>query len=440
MIAHLGFLAALSTAHAGLSDAELLALRQQVQPLVEQAAGRAFQTTPAVDARAPGGIGDVIEKEAQGLAHLFYPELGPRALGAFLQGGRSGRNVYGKFGLFDQTVYVRSDIAKAWKLRRKALGLDAREDETEENLAACVLAHELAHALQFENSDLEKVVQSGDMEQLAAWNAMAEGHAVQIARAVCTARGTPELMGRLEIGLGFDGPGPGPEAGELQTTHEAGLRFVEAQPDVWSAFGAPPTDTRMVYRPDRYVPGAAVVPFPAWPALETAALSLVDGEPSLLMGDRVGFQTLQPLVRRSEAGERALDGLVAAHLETVARGIGVVEVMVVHTTDAQSSATLLQAFREHEAWRVRPERKWRSATYVEAPEDSPGPAGGWHSKLTVRPAYNGDLGAETAVWAASRGRWVVRIWTSQRTLPDETMAATLDGLLASLPAPDSVIP
>lgn len=434
LIAQLATLAFLSAAHAGLSDAELLELRAEILPMVEQAAGRRFTAPPAVDTRTHAGIGDVIEAENEALAGRFYPHLGPRALHAFGRGDPAGTPVFGKFSLINQTVYIRSDIARAWRLRRKAGGLDARETETEENLAACVLAHELAHALQVQHSALDSVVQGRDMERLAAWNALAEGHAVQITRQVCAARGTPELMARLEPALGFDGPGPGPGSGELQSSHEAGLRFVEAQPDIWAVFAALPTDTRMIHRPDTYQPGVSVGAFPGWPTLEASARDLLGGDPSLLMRDRAGFQTLQPLIRRSEAGEQVLDALASAHIGTVSQGARVVEVMAVEMASPAAAEGLLQAFREQEAWRLRPERRWRSATFVEPPVDSGGPAGGWHSRFTVRPSQGGDLGAVTAVWAATRGRWVVRVWMSQITPEDARCGATLHTLLTALVA------
>jgi hypothetical protein len=414
---------------AAIRDKDLELLRDTIAPMVEDAAGRKFKSVPQVDAMPASGIGEVLGQENAGLAHLFFPGLGPSALHAFdvLSRG-SGAMVLGKYGLFDQTVYLRSDLPAAWKGALRAVGKETETDP--QALAGCVLAHELTHALQAENSPLESIAQGGDLEALAAWNTLAEGHAVWVQEKVCTKLGHPELVPLLREVVGFDGMGP-------PTPYQAGLHFVEEHVgSIWEVFADPPVDTAMIHLPERYRAGASPPAFAHWSALQQAVVAVGGTEPKLQFGARTGYQALLTTVAEAVDGETALSGFVAGHTATGAFGVGGLTITTIEMQDNEAAQTLQSAIRVSSRALAAPGREFPIPTSVEAPGPVPGFEGtqAWRTLVTMRSPGMNAVGLATETMVFAEGSWVVRAELVNLEADAGALAAAIRVLLRALSA------
>jgi hypothetical protein len=237
-----------------ISQTEVEWMMREVAPLVEQVAGRRFTTLPELVMADPKRIAEVVYEEQ---LHLLRDVDGMAEADAEASARRTAVDVSGafagKYGFLDGRLYVsiqgiEDSIAleggQAWMLRP---------------MVRVVVAHELAHALQDQYTNLEALVQAADGgDAIMAINCAVEGHAVWVHEQVGEKAGlgaAVDLMTRL---LGYDMPvRRRMDPGDFYHTYVYGLGrdFIAYQAEkggterVWQVLGDPPDATSMIVKP-----------------------------------------------------------------------------------------------------------------------------------------------------------------------------------------------
>jgi hypothetical protein len=237
---------------------------KQLIPLVEETAGRKFKQTPDVR------LGDR-EEVADALARDFVPQLKNMNPGidegdlkevAENEARAMAMVLLGKYALEDRVVYLMprnvDPLFKLGKVDRKHV----------KPILQLVIAHELTHALQFEDEKLvERFRSVRTMEQMQALNATIEGHAVLIQDMVGGKLGLDdsvlELSRLMAAGsMKLDDPGlnllNNLIAAQYEQIYMSGRKFMEyhfekgGNEALWKILAAPPVKTSMISKPETY--------------------------------------------------------------------------------------------------------------------------------------------------------------------------------------------
>ena len=293
---------------------QLNVILDEVMPLVEEEAGRAFQARPPVGLGTPATLAAIVETEARLLLAATYPDLPEEKIHRLAEESRLAvPGIIGKYAVRSKTLYISLDALGA------TIDSGVFEPEQSRDMVTLVMAHELTHALQGESADFIAQVQgSADMDAMHAMNSVVEGQATWVTARVAARLGLEELDAEMEGLQGWsDEEGPlHPGAYPIWSRYGLGKRFVEAVYQqgghelVWTMLESPPRSSSMIWRPETY--GSEVAEDP-----ELAAK--LDGLEALLTkGEWLAYtSTLGETTLREEALGWDQDALgeVLSHLE-----------------------------------------------------------------------------------------------------------------------------
>jgi hypothetical protein len=392
------------SAEARLTDRELAALLQEVLPQVEQAAGRELEPMIPVEVVGPGPFADMVGKEQAARATLTHPGLPMRRVRVVAYSGQVGSHgVIAKYSLFEHAVYISAEALDQTVRQMQGAG----HPVTEQGFARCVLAHELAHALQAQTGAFERAAASGDAERFLALNMVSEGHAVQLHEQVCD----EAHRGPVREMLGLDSD---------LTAYGAGAAFLSTQPDPWAVFQSPPVDTAMIYLPERYAPSEPP-PFDRWEALEQAARALTRNATTVVVRSRSGYHDLRAQAPTDDALRAALGDLESAHVVEAFPDLGQVHVLLARFRDEASARAYVAA-----AQSLPLAPQGTHPTYVEPPRAvAVGAAEGSRSLSTVRPSDAGTAALRLERWTLAKGPWVTVVTLTNLKPRDKHLLAAL---------------
>jgi hypothetical protein len=233
---------------------DLVQMRDDLLPLVEQVAGGRFSEVPGVGMGTDAELGELLYEETLEMLRKLFdaPEELIESMARRAQG--SAGILLGKYGLSTKKVYLGLPTLQR-SADAKDLGPDERLD------AAClVLGHELAHALQMQlASHDERFARLGGIEGFECLHAVGEGHAVFVERGVAQAFDRMPLFWTLTEGQGWGPEGlMEPRAFSIWAAYGQGLRFIDyhyqagGHDQVWRVLRELPVQTRMIFRPETY--------------------------------------------------------------------------------------------------------------------------------------------------------------------------------------------
>ena len=254
------------------SNSEIQAMATGLIPLVEEASGRQFKSAPKV---AITGNFEMIRILGNDLVPQYekqFPNSSKSAiyLRSFISAGLFSPGLMGKYGVTDKAVYVLPENIKSVMEEAKIPG------ELEKDLMKIIIAHELTHALQDQEIDLNRsIVKAGDADESLAFQAMIEGHAVYIQNAVAKKLGldaaadegrriltAPEhkdeewLLNRVAMA----------DAVRWESIYLGGEKFIShhvakgGMEKVWAMMESPPSRTSMIVKPASYTVDAQTFP------------------------------------------------------------------------------------------------------------------------------------------------------------------------------------
>jgi len=169
-----------ATQHTGvrkLTQPELDAIRDHVQPLVEKHAGRKFTSKPKVVLAHNSTVGRILNRELKAQFTKQFPNLTKSELKRVVAASASAMalGLLGKIDTQTQALYI---LPGMFDILTKSKLIPAEE---ERNLLTLVVAHELTHLLQDDVFHLEKSLGAlGDQAELHAFNGAIEGHATYV--------------------------------------------------------------------------------------------------------------------------------------------------------------------------------------------------------------------------------------------------------------------
>jgi hypothetical protein len=364
------------------TDEDLVAIRDRVAPLVEQATGKRFAPVPPIEVLSDAEFARRLAAESQGLAYLFHPDVTPELLGLVSIGSRAlAPYVVGKYALFEHELEVTSGgfVRTSQALAEKGTPVEP------DVLATCVVAHELTHALQAQSGAFERVASSRDAEWFGALNAVAEGQAAVVAREVCDELGYGQANPAIEALLGITGDPP--------SVYRYGVDFATVHPDMWAVLADPPWDMEALLFPDRYRPEPP--PTCPWADRLGAAMAPLTSAPDPI--HRLGYLSVLEKVGDSPEHRAIVDRRVASWGISAGVGLGSIAIERVDFADESSATAFAAALSAHAA--VRPSEDRGSAIY-QLSEAVEGWAGVWRSRVDVRnPAMPALSATITQVWS-----------------------------------------
>ena len=239
------------------------AILKEVLPLVELQAGKTFKSIPVIKLANRRQLIPILTKETLQRAHTMVPDEAEEAKSMAGISARAYAEVLlGLYEYLDHTLYLApgnllSRMARA-KIDRKYQGA----------ILKLVIAHELTHALQDQEVDLGKSLrQANTFEKSNALSGTIEGHAVYVQGQVAGALHLEAAMKEMTRSLAL---GPFGEHSLLNkmTDHAENSLFKDrylggrdfiawhakqgGNERVWQILAAPPTQTRMLFHPERY--------------------------------------------------------------------------------------------------------------------------------------------------------------------------------------------
>jgi len=232
---------------------------EEIAPLVERFAGRAFDRIPSVVVADIPRVERVLYEEQ---VHLLRRANGMSAEAARRQARATvaevGSTFVGKYGFLDHTLYIVPGAV------RGALAEEGLEPGLEFAVLELVVAHELTHALQDQQANLdESVIHRSGNDAVMALNCLVEGHAVWVHEQVGAARGHPEAVEAVARILGYDREDEAtaaidPERYYTSYVYGQGRAFVDyharerGSEALWTILRDPPLASSMIVHPDTY--------------------------------------------------------------------------------------------------------------------------------------------------------------------------------------------
>ena len=290
---------------------ELRSMVEEIAPVVEDVAGRRFERLPQIVAADDERLRDVIVREQLYLTQgegLAPDEAEQRAR---VIADDVASTFAGKYGFLDETLYISvegialrlaAERAPAWLFRP---------------MVRVVIAHELAHALQDQHTDLAAMVRHAHgTDAVIAINCAIEGHAVWVHEAVAARMGLGDALEVMTELLGTNrslAPALDPDAYHNTYIYGLGRDFVAfhvhhgGTEQVWKILNKPPATTAQIASPDRWMSRRAL----SWPnpGLRRSVGRLA---PRRWRVDtrRLGDYEVRDQLMRAEASEALADALV----------------------------------------------------------------------------------------------------------------------------------
>ncbi|NCG20722.1 MAG: hypothetical protein GWP91_17070 [Rhodobacterales bacterium] len=295
------------------SDENLESILNEVQPLVEAAAGRKFKTKPKLVLSEDVDFPGLITAEMQwilGEVMPDTPELMRNNMAA--QSGRSmSRHVLGKYGLLSKEVYLPKRLLEDVPSHIEV------DSERINDVLRLIIAHEITHALNDQHADLPAQVSVMiDAEQLTAAGGVWEGLATWVEGEVARNLGLKELFWKLN---GLQGWGPNGlenvSAWDTWAKYGLGRDFIShhaasGTDALWEPVVDLPASTSMLFRPDTYSSEAPVPPRNYNLALKGVDQKLSKGD-WMISNTRLGEVDLRGETIHDESNMEALDAMLS---------------------------------------------------------------------------------------------------------------------------------
>lgn len=332
-----------------VTEAELEAVRDEVLPLVEEIAGRTLDPVPEMVLATPKVLGRVVADEQRHLLVGSGVALEDADRAAQATARETAAAFAGKYGFLDGRLYVSVDGLE------DALAIEGYPEWMLRPALRVVIAHELVHALQDQEVNLDHaVIDAGSGDAVMALNCLVEGHAVWVHEEVGARLHLEEAVAAVDDLLGTDTPfrrRMDPREFQQRYVYGLGRDFVAwhvargGTDRVWDVVAHPPTSTARIVAP--------------W-AGDTAPLPLTGRERRRLQraGERLagpGWQTdAQPLgdfdlrdqlVRAGADQAIANDLRVGFNTRVVGGAMAGAEVQVLRFDDAAGARAFVQGMR-----------------------------------------------------------------------------------------------
>lgn len=240
-----------------IEHAELLSMVDEIAPIVAEVAGRDFESLPPVVIADLKLLSEVIYEEQRHLLAdvegLVPEEIESSARRRSLERASS---FAGKYGLLDGRLYVSVDGL------RYTLGERGSPESLLRPLVRIVIAHELAHALQDQHTDLDHLTHTAEgTDAMMALNCALEGHATWVHEAVADRMGLGEAEALMAQLMGYDEPIQGRmDPADFYPSYVYGLGrdFVAFHAEeggteqVWRVLAHPPAGTSEIVTPETW--------------------------------------------------------------------------------------------------------------------------------------------------------------------------------------------
>jgi len=235
---------------------ELRSMVEEVAPVVEEVAGRRFERLPPVVSADEARLQEVIYAEQIHLTAGEGMSEEEAATRARLLADRVASTFAGKYGFLDKTLYISVEgIANRLAGHRLPAWLFRP-------MLRVVIAHELAHALQDQHTDLAAMARHAHgADALIAINCAIEGHAVWVHETVASRMGLGDALRVMADMLGTNRPlDPSLDPAAYHNTYIYGLGrdFVAfhvhhgGTEQVWRVLDKPPATTQQIASPGRW--------------------------------------------------------------------------------------------------------------------------------------------------------------------------------------------
>lgn len=245
------------------SENEVKAYVKELIPLIEKHAGKKFVKVPQVKIIDRKGMTKILSEEFESQFKNMYSQASNEELHimASKQAAAFSTTLLGKYSIFEKTVYL---MPKNIKPLFTLLNVD---QENLKPLIKVVIAHELTHALQNQEINLQKLFSLNNIDAMQAYNATIEGHAVFVSELVARELGIEnaaiELARMLSAGaINIDDPLMDTVNKTVSAVYEevylGGKKFIEYHYQqggnirLWKILNTPPTRTSMIANPATY--------------------------------------------------------------------------------------------------------------------------------------------------------------------------------------------
>ena len=237
---------------------------KEVLPLVEEVTGRKFKTPPTVKLVRRADLYPVLRKELTPRIKRIFNTLNDEQVRSCAE---STAWVYsmcllGKYGTTTKKLYLLP------RNLNPLMNITGANPEYRQQIVKLMISHELAHALQDQEMDIDKVEnRAKSVENEIAMSATIEGFGVYVQDAVADklkiGAAAKEFARLIAIGS-IKGMDPADEvlaqqnAGAVADVYLRGGDFIAWQFDkggieqVWRVLANPPTSTSMIYHPETY--------------------------------------------------------------------------------------------------------------------------------------------------------------------------------------------
>jgi hypothetical protein len=343
------------------SDEALATYVQDVLPALETAAGRPFKIKPAVVWVEPQALSVLMADELRQIYGSAFPGLQPELVEQMAQSAAlSLGGLLGKYTPTNHTVHISTNPFKS--------GLDSGEysKQLATDMVRLVVAHELAHALQQEQTDLLKVLMtSQDADAVEANRATIEGQATWLEFRVAEALRLDEAHETLTAFQGWGKDGLEKlESFPVWATYGQGMLFIDAltkehgQEYVWqTVLESPPKRTAMLYRPSTYGQAAPTAKHLA-SALDGPIHKLTKNSPWSVINSTLGETTLRGEALYTDMKELET---ILGHIVKAQQLVGMLpdreaDIRVIEFDQAEWATryvTLLSAQKEDETKRIQ---------------------------------------------------------------------------------------
>lgn len=422
---------------------ELEALVTRLLPLVEEAAGRRFLHRPEIVPTDPASLSRVFYREQMHLlGRLSELDLDEAHEMARATAGEITSAFVGKYGFLDKRLYV---MAEGVSLALAGRGLPP---ELVDEVLQVVLAHELAHALQDQHTDLGHVVGNRpDGDAIMAVNCVVEGHAVWVHEQVARKLGYDRAVRVVAAIQGYDpdrADAPvDPRRLYTSYVYGRGRAFVDwhardgGHDRLWTLLAHPPAASAMILAPATY---AAELEPAVGPGVRVALRRVIDqvADPSWpVREERVGDYDLREQLADRGNDVALADGVAGAWQARAAgrEAMEGVEVRVLRFHGPDGARAWVDRMRS---------RAQAQLDMLLPPLAAEAPVG-FLGRVDRFEALDSDLSARESLvielegrrqelgtlWVA-RGSDVVQVVTVNRPVPDRRMARALRRLFAAL--------
>ncbi len=423
------------------------AIADDIIGLVEEAVGRKFKKPPVVKVAGRDVVSEALARDLLPQLKRLYPGLGEDriALASRLQAEAFVVCLLGKYAFEDGVVYV---MPRNIEPILKLTGVDMKHAES---ILKVIVAHELTHALQFEDDKVAGTFNKIDnIERAQAFNAVMEGQAVYIQDIVGKKLGLDNAlveMTRIMSAGAYEFEDPALDifnrmlSAHFEQIYIGGRKFVEyhvgkgGMDAFWKILRQPPANTSMIANPQTYSPTAAAAKVDYAKLLE--GLENDFGERKWTVQNlEVGHMMLQAVYAGMDAGKRKkfLSNIerVQSLVAQVPGEAVMANVSIFKLKDAGLASDMKDALVELVKANVK---KIKGSAMVELKDFRVGSFDKVKADVTSKISFNlkppGVKEIHQAFYRVFRGDVMVEIFDSDIGLSDEKIAALVEKVFKS---------